>query len=74
MFLFLTAILFGVCKAGTVIQECNKEAAGFTKVREVKAAYAKWHPATDNLAGTDVYGTLGTSDAASIAFSHMTFD
>jgi hypothetical protein len=51
--------------------ELSFEGGGWVLVRRVKQG-ASWHPATDDLAGTDVYGTYGTptSDATfSVAFS-----
>jgi len=43
------------------------DTAGWKKVRHVQAGY-KWHPATDQLAGTDVYGTHGGNNNWSINF------
>ena len=37
-------------------QQCNIEASDWDLVRETTST-STWHPATDNLAGTDVYGT-----------------
>ena len=37
------------------------------------AAHGKFHPSTDDLRGTDVYGTKGTSDAWSIKYDDWTF-
>ena len=52
------------------------DGGGWTLVRRVKKGTA-WHPATDNLAGTDEYGTLGheTSDETfSIRFNETKFN
>ena len=52
---------------------------GWTLVRRVKPGYS-WHPATDRLAGTDVYGTKPETDAStsdetfSIAYSDVDFN
>jgi hypothetical protein len=55
----------------SVVCESAFEGGGWALVRRVKQG-STWHPATDDLAGTDVYGTYGTatSDSTfSIAFS-----
>eukprot|EP00937_MAST-01D_sp_MAST-1D-sp2_P000029 g29.t1 len=36
---------------------------GWTRVRHVKPG-KKWHPATDQLVGTDVYGTAGSDESS----------
>jgi hypothetical protein len=51
--------------------ENTLEGGGWVLVRRVKAG-ARWHPATDDLGGFDVYGTYGTalsSATFSIAYS-----
>jgi hypothetical protein len=51
----------------------NFEGAGWVLVRRVKQG-STWHPATDNLRGTDSYGSYGTatSDASfSVPFSSL---
>ncbi len=44
--------------------ENSFEGGGWALVRRVKQG-STWHPATDNLAGTDTYGTPGTSTSDS---------
>jgi hypothetical protein len=39
--------------------ENSFEGGGWALVRRVKQG-TKWHPATDNMLGTDAYGTVGT--------------
>jgi hypothetical protein len=39
--------------------EDSFQGGGWVLVRRVKQG-SSWHPATDNLRGTDVYGTYGT--------------
>ena len=49
---------------------------GWTLVRRVKKGTA-WHPATDHLAGTDEYGTLGhetSGESFSIRFNDTLFN
>jgi hypothetical protein len=48
------------------------QGGGWALVRRVKQGSA-WHPATDNLAGTDVYGTAnsGTATTFSFPFSNL---
>ena len=53
--------------------DCNIAAAGFKKVRVVRTAYGKWHPATDNLAGTDNYSIDGGRKAWTTPWSTTPF-
>ena len=55
----------------------TKNFENWVKVRHVPASEGKWHPATDNLAGSDVYGTESSSINAaawSIKFDDIKFD
>ena len=52
------------------------DGGGWTLVRRVKEG-TTWHPATDSLAGTDEYGTLGHDDTDatfSIRFNETLFN
>ncbi len=64
---------FPTTGALSVMYQCENqfEGGGWVLVRRVKAG-SKWHPATDDLRGTDAYGIYGTttSDSTfSIAYS-----
>ena len=45
------------------------DGGGWTLVRHVPGGSSKWHPATDNLAGTDVYGDSTTGPMSGEAWS-----
>ena len=75
LFIILTALICVVISTernDLDAPECNVKGSGFTLVREVKKAYAKSHPATDNLAGTDVYN-YGGSSAWTYKYDDWTF-
>ena len=58
------------CKARTMETCC-----GWIEVRYVMGKFAKWHPSTDKLEGTDVYGIpFMDENNWSIKFSHMAFN
>lgn len=58
------------CKSKTQANCC-----GWTEVRYVMPDHGKWHPATDQLAGTQAYGIpFNNRNNWSIRFSHMTYD
>ena len=66
-----TSCLLTSTNIATVFCESAFEGGNWALVRRVKQG-PTWHPATDDLAGTAVYGTYGTatSDSTfSIAFS-----
>ena len=42
---------------------------GWTLVRHAPGGFTKWHPATDNLAGTDEYGDPSTGPMSRLAWS-----
>ena len=46
---------------------------GWSLVRHAPGGYDKWHPATDNLAGTDVYGNPANGPMSREAWS-IVFD
>ncbi len=50
--------------ASQYVCEDNFEGGGWALVRRVRQG-TTWHPATDNLRGTDVYGTASTSTSDS---------
>ncbi len=65
--------IFRVVVAFQFFCENNFEGGGWALVRRVKQG-SKWHPATDNLAGNDFYGTAGssTSDSTfSLPFAYL---
>ena len=63
----LVILLFVIVVAAEILQ-CNLDAAGYLAVRETKST-TNWHTATDNLAGTDEYGTTGITVQWSVKFS-----
>ena len=50
------------CTLSPVCHHCGYDInnGGWTLVRHAPGGFTKWHPATDNLAGTDEYGDPST--------------
>ena len=63
----IVIFLFVIVVTAEILQ-CNLDAAGFLAVRETKST-TNWYSATDNLAGTDQYGTAGITVQWSVKFS-----
>jgi hypothetical protein len=60
--------------SGTFTSATLLDGGGWT-VRRFVPGNGKWHPATDQLVGTDVYGLAGSSiDAWSIEYKSIDFD
>ena len=71
-FILILNTLLDIAAGQVAMPDCNIKAAGYKLVRSVLPAHKKWHPATDDLAGTDSYGTKG-DDAWTIPWSSTTF-
>lgn len=50
-------------------ESITPDSAGWTLVRRVSQTSTTWHPATDSLMGTDVYGTATTNQTSNSTFS-----
>ena len=56
--------IVNTAKAGPQKCDSNVVGDGWQLVRHVPASSSEWHPATDNLVGTDQYGIYSTSNDA----------
>jgi hypothetical protein len=66
-------------KTQAIINQCKTRSegacCGWIEVRHVKVKNGKWHPARDQLKGTEAYGIpFNDKNNWSIRFSHMTFN
>ncbi len=65
----LLLLCLTVFVAALPAESINPDSAGWTLVRRVSHTASAWHPATDSLMGTDVYGTYTSNQTADATFS-----
>jgi hypothetical protein len=70
-----TSSIVNMCNSKSSIGSCPRELCGWREVRSIPSNRGSWHPATDKLTGSSVYGTAYRSNEAwSVKFDNTHFD